>query len=465
MIFLTWALALLVAASIVLYLRERQQNQDLTLLLGRMREDSGNNDRFLNGIFQEMSQGGLDGALQLAARYLAEQSGAKSAAVYHCREKRLTVAGVWGAYPLVHCGNRLVLEKPKHLFEQLKREEIKRGTGFIGAVADSLWAEKVSNPAQDVRFKSYTAEFLQGGVLAMPLKTQGKTIGVACVSGSQESGGEFTDGQFDRFQKLAAHMVMVLELAQAYGKISNQDRIAQELVFARQIQQSLLPKAFPVWAQFKVTAYTRPAKEVNGDFYDYVEIDQDRLLVVVGDACGKGVPACMLSAMTRSMIRAMADNFTTLGDFLRELNRKMYRGIDADRFITVGCCLLDRKNSLLEFGRAGHTELIAFVRDHIRSIAPEGAALGILPDEFSEFDTFCTAFEPGMSLLLCSDGLTEATNADGEEFGTARLKDLFRLSCIHGENARNTINLMLEEVGSYQLEQEDDQTLIIIQHL
>ena len=468
MVFLTLLLALLLAAVLIMMLRERQQKSELAVMLERTREDFYNKDHFLNGMFVEMRQGGgIAGAMQVAARYIAEQTGGTAAAIYECTaDDRLAVIGAWGPYPLVQCGNRLLLNKPKHLYELLKREQTQMGRGFIGSVAAGVRAERVVNPLTDERFKAYPAENLKGSVLAMPLQDQGKVVGVACVFGSTEgTDGQFSDAQYDRFRMQETPMVMALELVRAYSEVSTRDRIDQELEFARQIQHSLLPQSFPDWDQFSVTAFSRSAKEVNGDFYDFVQIDEDRLLVVIGDACGKGVPACMLSAMTRSMIRAMADNFTNLGDFLRELNRKMYRGTDADRFITLGCCLLDRKNSLMEFGRAGHTELLAFMRDHIRAFSPQGAALGILPDEFSEFETFCTAFEPGMSLLLFSDGLTEAVNADGVEFGMERLQDLFRLSCINGESARNAINLMLEEVGSYEADQGDDQTLIIIQHM
>lgn len=463
MVFLVLFLALLLAAMLALLLRERQQRLELAANLERTREDLSNNDHFLNGMFVEMRQGGgISGAMQVAAQYLAEQCGADAAAIYACgADGQLNAIGVWGAYPLVRCGNRMLLNKPKHLYELLRREPVMPGSGFLGSVVSGGRAERVAEPLNDGRFTEFPTENLNGGVLAMPLRDQDKVVGAVCAFAANG----FSDEQFDRFQQQETQMVMAQELVRAYSEVSTRDRIDQELEFARQIQYSLLPQSFPDWDQFAVTAYSRSAKEVNGDFYDFVQIDDDRLLVVIGDACGKGVPACMLSAMTRSMVRAMAGNFTNLEDFLKELNRKMYRGTDADRFITLGCCLLDRKNSLMEFGRAGHTDLLAFVRDHIRAISPQGAALGILPEDFAEFETFCTAFEPGMSLLMFSDGLTEAVNADGVEFGMERLQDLFRLSCLNGESARNTINLMLEEVGSYEVEQGDDQTLIIIQHM
>jgi sigma-B regulation protein RsbU (phosphoserine phosphatase) len=226
----------------------------------------------------------------------------------------------------------------------------------------------------------------------------------------------------------------------------------------------LLPKSLPQWAQFSINAYTRSAKEGNGDFYDFVKIDDDRLLIVIGDACGKGVPACMLSAMTRSFIRAMADKFTTLQSFLIELNVKIYSDTDDGRFITVNCCLLDKKYSLLEFGRAGHTELITFVHNHLRVIYPEGAALGILPSEYTNFDTFCLAFEYGMSFMVFSDGLTEAVNENEEEYGLERLKNAFQQAIQKGCTSEQVIAEIMQDIEKFAPTQIDDQTMILIRY-
>ena len=463
-----WLIVFLAAAfavAVAVMLWERARSQELLATLAQEQESHRKSDHFMNGLFREMrSEGGIDGAMSVAAEFLAEECGARSAAIYELTPNGLQAKGVSGEYPLLRRGNRMQLTMAKRLLELLRRDVIRLGDGFLGTVAEGDQLEVVANAAQDSRFTEFP---VQNGdcVMAAPLRCDGRLLGVACVCGNrQEPGRVFNEAQYDRLTEIEAQLATTLELMRAYVEISRRDRIDQELSFARQIQFSLLPKSFPSWNQFAVTAYTRSAKEVNGDFYDFVQIDDDRLLVVLGDACGKGVPACMLSAMTRSVIRATADNFTSLGDFLRNLNRRLYRGTDDDRFITLGCCLLDRKNSLLEFGRAGHTELLTFVRDHIRIISPAGTALGMLPDEFAEFDTFCTAFEPGMSLMLFSDGLTEALDADGEEFGMERLKHLFYNGCRSGAGGVDVINLILEEIGHYEAEQSDDQTLVVIRH-
>ena len=185
-------------------------------------------------------------------------------------------------------------------------------------------------------------------------------------------------------------------------------------------------------------------------------------MIVIGDACGKGVPACLLASMTRSFIRAAAEHFTSLEALLREVNRNLYRDTDAERFVTLGCCLLDKKHGLMEYARAGHTELIYFIRNHIRRLFPDGTGLGILPDEFATFDTICLQMPPGMSLLLYSDGITEALDYSGEEFGVDRLADEFEMRCNAQMSVEEVIDALMDVVNDFEPDQHDDRTAILI---
>ena len=386
--------------------------------------------------------------------------------LYNRSGNELRVTGVCGTYPLIHSSNQLLFSRHHHLFEALRREEVPIGKGFLGGMATTRQAELVPDAAADPRFVEYPDFANFGSIMAIPLLREGMLVGVVCAATNRlRPGSPFSEAQFERLRLLSGQVQMVQNLVKVYSEISKRERIDQELEFARHLQQSLLPQAFPAWDQFSVNAHTRSAKEVNGDFYDFVEIDEDRLLVIIGDACGKGIPACMLTAMTRSYARCLAaGSFTTLGEFLRQINDKLFRDTDADRFITLGCCLLDKRNSLLEFGRAGHTDLVSYVHDHIRTFSPAGSALGILPDEFANFDTICLAIEPGTSVIMYSDGLTEALNKEQEEFGITRLSEVFKDSCELGGSPQAVIDRVMEAVINYEVEQNDDQTIVLIRH-
>jgi sigma-B regulation protein RsbU (phosphoserine phosphatase) len=300
-------------------------------------------------------------------------------------------------------------------------------------------------------------------VMIAPLLVDGVLTGAVCaVNNKTVPGRSFSQEQMDCLSQLRNEIIMIQDLVRVYSEISRRDRLDQELSFARSLQMSLLPADSPEWGEFSIDARTCPAKEVNGDFYDFIRIDDDRMLVLLGDACGKGIPACMLSAMTRSFARSMVGTFTTLNKFMRDINDKLNRDTDVDRFVTLGCCLLDRKHNLLEFGRAGHTDLVSFIHHHIRIISPNGSALGILPDEFVAFDTMCIAVDPESTMMMYSDGMTEAIDRDSNEFGQEKLSEVFKTACSKHDETSAIIDDIMQSVSDYEAEQSDDRTVVLI---
>ncbi len=166
--------------------------------------------------------------------------------------------------------------------------------------------------------------------------------------------------------------------------------------------------------------------------------------------------------MTRSYIRSAIDHFTNLEEFLREVNRNLYRDVDDEKYVTLSCCLLDLRSGIVEYARAGHTDLLVHVSNHLRTFFPAGAGIGIMPDEFATFDTISFELRHGATIMLFSDGLSEATNDDNEEFGVERLQKVFASSCRNLDSLETTVNKSLEAVRRFASEQADDQTLILI---
>jgi len=426
----------------------------------RRREISNFLNRFSAGI---KGDEGFFGAMNAAAIHIGEQTDSESVAIYIMEGSELRCVSVYGTYPLVRTANKLVFTRRRHLLETLRGEKIAPGDGFLGGIIISRLAEQVPCGADDERFRSYPECRNLAGIMAVPMLRDGAIIGVICAVGNRNRPSKpFSENQFERLKLLAPQVLMVHNLVMAYGEISRRDRIDQELELARLLQQSLLPKSNPDWGEFSIRAYSRSAKEVNGDFYDFIRIDEDRMLVVIADACGKGIPACMLTAMTRSVGRSLIDNFTTLHDFLCKLSDKLNRDTDADRFITLGCCLLNKKDMLLEFARAGHTDLVTFVHNHIRIMSPRGAALGILPARLVKFDTICIAIEPGTTVMMYSDGFTEAINAEGKEFGQDQLVETFENACSGKNSLEEVVDIMARRIIDYEESQSDDQTLVLI---
>ena len=410
----------------------------------------------------------LEEVYSLIAKQIADITGAKGVCIYELHDDNyLFPVGYTEAFPPLQRSKKFILSNPRYASDSLKYEKIKLGDGIIGETAKNGEGVLLQDASEDKRLKATNKIIPLHTLMTVPMKTDDNVTGVVCAINNKHN-KPFTETQFDSLNSMTKLVVHIHSILKVYSNQTIQQRLAQELEFTRLLQGSLLPKEFPEWNPFVINAFTRSAKEVNGDFYDFVEIDKDRLLVVIGDASGKGVPACMVMAMTRSFIRANIGRFTNLDDLLTELNANLYRDTNEERFVSLSCCLLDRKEETMEFARAGHTELLHFFnKDTVKQILPHGTALGLLPNEFAgNFDTFSFSFEKNYSVMLFSDGITEMTNNNEEEFGLERLKNLFLESCKRKNSPRKCIDKILRSLDKFSSEEEqtDDQTIVMISH-
>ncbi|MBR7144666.1 MAG: SpoIIE family protein phosphatase [Lentisphaeria bacterium] len=444
---------------LVLSVAWRRLRARLTLVVRQQTEI----DHFLDLFSRSLrSNDEISDSMHQAAEYIAELIMAEAVCIYRLEKDRLFVSGVSGRYPLSQLTININEEASPDFYKQiLQEEDIAVGEGFIGRTASRKSSILLTDARHDEHLSEFPMERLPEQVMAVPVFRGDELSGLICAV-ANTNWGRFNMDKLSQLQFAASQVRLIHDLEDSYKVRSAQERLNQELGFARKLQASLLPSPIPEWGSFSVFAKTTSAKEVNGDFYDIVRIDDDRLLIVMGDACGKGIPACLLASMTRSFIRAAAEHFTSLEALLREVNRNLYRDTDAERFVTLGCCLLDKKHGLMEYARAGHTELIYFIRNHIRRLYPDGTGLGILPDEFATFDTICVQMPPGMSLLLYSDGITEALDYRGEEFGVDRLADEFEMRCCAKMSVEEVLDGLMDVVNDFEPDQHDDRTAIMI---
>ncbi len=265
-------------------------------------------------------------------------------------------------------------------------------------------------------------------------------------------------------ESMSSQLALGLTFVQIYEVLDEQRRIEQELGLAQTIQESLLPQDPPDHDIYLIHADCKAAREVSGDFYDFIQVSDDLMLTVVADASGKGIPACLLMAMCRSMIRSNAMRFKEdLEGFMRALNHALNEDTDAAQFVTMACLLIDKHDHVVEYARAGHTSLLMrHPAGHVEAISPEGPALGLLPDEIGpQYDTFTFTWEPGASLLLYTDGLTEALNDEEEEFGIDRLVHAWNQQNGDPVAATEGIFKHLEDFSGDQ-PRLDDQTLMVL---
>ena len=238
------------------------------------------------------------------------------------------------------------------------------------------------------------------------------------------------------------------------------ERLEQELEVARRIQQASLPKEVPTLEEWQINPYYQPAREVGGDFYDFLDLADGRLGVVVGDATGKGVPAALMMASTRSTLRAVAQACESPGDALRRVNDPLATDIPQNMFVTCFYAILDPKSGHLSYANAGHDlPYVGRGRDAVELMA-RGMPLGLMPGMgYEEREIILDA---GDRALFYSDGLVEAHDPQGEMFGFPRLRALV---ADHAEG-KPLIPFLMDELSSFVgdgWEQEDDITLVTLQ--
>jgi serine phosphatase RsbU (regulator of sigma subunit) len=255
----------------------------------------------------------------------------------------------------------------------------------------------------------------------------------------------------------------VVESWDSYDQFSlMRQRYEQELRVARGIQQALLPKALPQLDGWEVTAYYRPAREVGGDFYDFLELNDGRLGVVVADATGHGVPAALVMANTQSVLRTVAQSGASApGRALAEANEVLSTYIPPNMFVTCFYAILDPRSGHLSYANAGHNLPWCCRDDAASELTARGMPLGLMPGMIYEEKE--TVLEPGEEVLFYTDGLVEAHNLQGEMFGTPRLRGLLSERSADGRGLSAALMEELERFTGEGWEQEDDIALLTLE--
>jgi serine phosphatase RsbU (regulator of sigma subunit)/predicted ester cyclase len=268
-------------------------------------------------------------------------------------------------------------------------------------------------------------------------------------------GGKITD-EWSQGSGLAELMQQRLE-----QEMRERERVEQELQVARSIQQASLPNDVPTLEGWEIVHHYQPAREVGGDFYDILELSNGHLGLLVGDATSKGVPAALVMASTRSMLRAVARaSEYSPGEVLSRVNDSLVTDIPPNMFVTCFYCILDPENGSLRYSNAGHDLPYLHRNGEAEELRARGMPLGLMPA--MNYDEKEMVLQAGEAALFYSDGLVEAHDPKGEMFGFPRLQ---RLIAQHDEKERALGNFLMEELYYFVgegWEQEDDITLLTL---
>jgi serine phosphatase RsbU (regulator of sigma subunit)/anti-sigma regulatory factor (Ser/Thr protein kinase) len=298
--------------------------------------------------------------------------------------------------------------------------------------------------------------------LSVPLISQGELIGLLNLGPRMSEADYSTDDRrlLNTLATQAAPALRVAQLArQQQIEALERERMEHELRVARVIQQTLLPKDVPHIMGYTMSAHWQPARAVSGDFYDFINFPDGKIAIVVADVTDKGVPAALVMATTRSILRSTAEQLVTPGAVLERANEMLCPDMPPNMFVTCLYALLDPKSGTVRYANAGHNVPFQRHEQDVQDMFARGMPLGLMPG--MSYEEKENHLEAGDMMVLYSDGITEAHNPQGDMFGTPRLRNLLVMPQCGSEVIQCVLNELTAFTGA-GWEQEDDVTFVTI---
>jgi phosphoserine phosphatase RsbU/P len=393
------------------------------------------------------------------ALYLTDRSGNKLVPVFLSK----------GCPPLVPVPGHILHQAattPAALEGFLRMHSVPPGEGLIGAVWQTAQPVSITNVREVPELaRLRETPFGTASLMATALLYGKQNMGVLAV-GNGPMGAPFTPSDFVVFKSIAEQSAFALYNAIIYSEANEKKRLDHDLEIARDIQRILLPEKSPNIPSFEIAGLNIPARQVSGDYFDYIRVDEHRLGLAIADVSGKGVPASLIMAICRSVLRSQAPQNPSPAEVLKAVNRQLYPDIKEDMFISMAYLVVDHSVGSVTIARAGHDAPLLYQRapQTVELIKPPGMVVGI--DSGSVFDRitndFAIRLEQDDCLVLYTDGVTEALDTEGFEFGIDRMIQSVRASAAHGASA--IITRLIDDVRNFvgAHPQNDDITLITI---
>lgn len=321
----------------------------------------------------------------------------------------------------------------------------------------------INDIANDERFTNLSNdEFPIKSILSAPLKAKGKLIGVLNVFNKIGSEG-FTLEDQRMLTIIATQSAQVVENARLYDEEQSLKIIEEELKFASDIQQKLLPKESPSIEGYDISGKSSPAKEVGGDYFDFIPIGENKIVLCLGDVSGKGMPAALLMSNLQATLRGQALFTNSAGQCMTNANKLIYRSTDEQKFATLFYGILNYKENTFDFSNAGHNPPYLISKNNNTHLSKGGTVLGFL-DNY-EYEEDAVKLKSGDVIIIYSDGITEALNASDEEFGEERL-----LSIVNKHINNKTSKIISEvfkavKIFAQDMPQSDDITIVVIKKI
>jgi sigma-B regulation protein RsbU (phosphoserine phosphatase) len=382
-------------------------------------------------VFADSESIDMDQLLNRVLNYAIRTCRAGSGAIYiaNSRTAELEARAVSGVFPPLFKVNRDQLSLDQNAtaaFDHLIRTTpIALGKGLIGEAAILGNSILVEDAELDARVPQLGIDFMKiHTLLIVPMRFGNHSIGVMALA-NRTNGGQFALPDLNLAQALAAQASVPIHYAGLQEALEEKRELDRGMQIAQQIQHSLLPQKLPSFETVDIAAFSRPAMDIGGDYYDLIHIDENHIGLAIADVSGKGIGGALMMSVCRSVLRVNAENVYDPATMLTSMNKTLSSNLAEDMFISMLYMVLNLETHLLSYARAGH-EAPIIIRNgeaHAEQVEPAGIAIGLV-----DTDTFAAVIETrnitlnsGDLLLSYTDGITEAMNSSDAEWGVENL--------------------------------------------
>ena len=403
-------------------------------------------------------------------------TGAISACIYEkLPNGRLKGVAVEGLFPPQRAIKTNPEEKtsPRARFIEkiLNSEILEAGEGIVGQVAKTGKPVFVPHAIEDPRIIKHKDTSLSVRSMAFsPLIHDDQTMGVLAVA-NPSSGLSFSETDFSMINSLGEQAALAIKNSDAMNLRFEKNRMDGDLKLAHDVQELFLTRVFPPSKGLEIDARYVPSAQVGGDFYDFYKLSSHKFCLCIADVSGKGVPASLLMALCQTHLKHLVHKNRSPSEVLVLLNEELFSRIRKDMFITLFLAVIDTRSNKITYARAGHEPGLlvtaSTTSNEVVELRGNGMALGMVePDLFSGLiKNEETDFSVGDLLCLFTDGVTEASNQEKEEFGVSRLKDeLIKHASLDPQSINQKIIQDLNKF-SPQSHDRDDLTLLTVKRV
>ncbi len=450
------------------HLRVRSENQSLL----REKEVIFNFVHDVGEVFSETDAVELNPLLEKVLFYAIRTSRADAGAIHLFDDARrnLQARALTGLFPPLVAPPDLAFPpgegKARAVEDWVRAHPLPLGASLLDEAAEYGAPILIADAEMEARLPAFADDALRVRTfMAVPMRFHNRVLGVLTVV-NRTDGRPFVAGDLSLLQALADQASVSMHFALLREELETKRRLDRELDLARRIQTALLPRELPRVPGLDLAAFSVPALQIGGDYYDFVRVDDRHLGIAIADVSGKGVGGAMLMSVCRSVLRSQAPGCLSPAVLLKALHRVMFDDLREDMFVTVLYLVLNTQTLDLKLARAGHERplLISGRNGTLTPLESPGAAIGLTPNEV--FDSVirdaAVTLRPGDRIVLFTDGITEAVNAAGEEWGLSRLAQALRPE---GEPASaDLLDRVRREVLAFAGDQPayDDMTMVAL---